>query len=95
MSPVPPAGGPASRLSVQHLMKAYHGRQVVRDVSLEVRSGEVVGLLGPNGAGKTTCFYMIVGRSSGRPSSPICSSSTAWMFSSTVILRKTEASWGR
>ena len=61
MSPVPPAGGPASRLSVQHLMKAYHGRQVVRDVSLEVRSGEVVGLLGPNGAGKTTCFYMIVG----------------------------------
>ncbi len=54
----PPA---ASRLSVQHLMKAYHGRQVVRDVSIEVRSGEVVGLLGPNGAGKTTCFYMIVG----------------------------------
>ncbi len=61
MSPVPPEGAPASRLSVQHLMKAYHGRQVVRDVSLEVRSGEVVGLLGPNGAGKTTCFYMIVG----------------------------------
>ena len=61
MSPVPPDGAPASRLSVQHLMKAYHGRQVVRDVSLEVRSGEVVGLLGPNGAGKTTCFYMIVG----------------------------------
>ncbi|HPU50235.1 MAG TPA: LPS export ABC transporter ATP-binding protein [Burkholderiaceae bacterium] len=48
-------------MSVQHLMKAYHGRQVVRDVSLEVQSGEVVGLLGPNGAGKTTCFYMIVG----------------------------------
>ncbi|MBB5273092.1 lipopolysaccharide export system ATP-binding protein [Quisquiliibacterium transsilvanicum] len=42
-------------------MKAYHGRRVVQDVSLEVRSGEVVGLLGPNGAGKTTCFYMIVG----------------------------------
>ena len=61
MSPVQPDGPPASRLSVQHLMKAYHGRQVVRDVSLEVRSGEVVGLLGPNGAGKTTCFYMIVG----------------------------------
>jgi lipopolysaccharide export system ATP-binding protein len=55
------AGQPGSRLSVQHLMKAYHGRQVVRDVSLEVQSGEVVGLLGPNGAGKTTCFYMIVG----------------------------------
>ncbi len=42
-------------------MKAYHGRRVVQDVSLEVGSGEVVGLLGPNGAGKTTCFYMIVG----------------------------------
>jgi lipopolysaccharide export system ATP-binding protein len=54
-----PAG--ASVLSVRHLMKAYHGRQVVKDVSIEVRSGEVVGLLGPNGAGKTTCFYMIVG----------------------------------
>ncbi|GAA4407062.1 LPS export ABC transporter ATP-binding protein [Quisquiliibacterium transsilvanicum] len=46
---------------MQNLMKAYHGRRVVQDVSLEVRSGEVVGLLGPNGAGKTTCFYMIVG----------------------------------
>jgi lipopolysaccharide export system ATP-binding protein len=59
-----PAADPVpnpSQLSVQHLMKAYHGRQVVRDVSLEVSSGEVVGLLGPNGAGKTTCFYMIVG----------------------------------
>ncbi|MCX7272831.1 MAG: LPS export ABC transporter ATP-binding protein [Burkholderiales bacterium] len=56
-----PARPVASQLSVRHLMKAYHGRQVVRDVSLEVRSGEVVGLLGPNGAGKTTCFYMIVG----------------------------------
>jgi len=52
---------PGSRLAVEHLMKAYHGRRVVQDVSLEVRSGEVVGLLGPNGAGKTTCFYMIVG----------------------------------
>ncbi|MEN9316345.1 MAG: export transporter ATP-binding protein [Pseudomonadota bacterium] len=48
-------------LDVRHLMKAYHGRRVVADVSLEVHSGEVVGLLGPNGAGKTTCFYMIVG----------------------------------
>ncbi len=56
-----PGAAGQSRLSVSHLMKAYHGRQVVRDVSLEVRSGEVVGLLGPNGAGKTTCFYMIVG----------------------------------
>ncbi|RIK96646.1 MAG: LPS export ABC transporter ATP-binding protein [Burkholderiales bacterium] len=50
-----------SRLVARHLMKAYHGRKVVQDVSLDVASGEVVGLLGPNGAGKTTCFYMIVG----------------------------------
>ena len=50
-----------SRLTVRNLMKAYHGRKVVQDVSLDVASGEVVGLLGPNGAGKTTCFYMIVG----------------------------------
>jgi lipopolysaccharide export system ATP-binding protein len=42
-------------------MKRYKKRTVVRDVSLELESGEVVGLLGPNGAGKTTCFYMIVG----------------------------------
>ncbi|NLD56174.1 MAG: LPS export ABC transporter ATP-binding protein [Burkholderiaceae bacterium] len=42
-------------------MKSYGGRLVVRDVSLEVTSGEVIGLLGRNGAGKTTCFYMIAG----------------------------------
>jgi lipopolysaccharide export system ATP-binding protein len=48
-------------LSARHLAKAYKGRQVVRDVSLEVNRGEIVGLLGPNGAGKTTCFYMILG----------------------------------
>ncbi|MFN7287998.1 MAG: LPS export ABC transporter ATP-binding protein, partial [Burkholderiales bacterium] len=42
-------------------MKAYHGRKVVLDVSIEVNSGEVIGLLGRNGAGKTTCFYMIAG----------------------------------
>jgi lipopolysaccharide export system ATP-binding protein len=41
--------------------KSYRGRRVVRDVSLNVNRGEVVGLLGPNGAGKTTCFYMITG----------------------------------
>ena len=50
-----------STLVAQHLAKAYGGRPVVKDVSLEVSEGEIVGLLGPNGAGKTTCFYMIVG----------------------------------
>lgn len=48
-------------LTANHLAKAYKGRKVVKDVSLEVHSGQIVGLLGPNGAGKTTCFYMIVG----------------------------------
>jgi lipopolysaccharide export system ATP-binding protein len=48
-------------LTVSHLSKTYKSRQVVRDVSLSVASGEVIGLLGPNGAGKTTSFYMIVG----------------------------------
>jgi lipopolysaccharide export system ATP-binding protein len=43
------------------LAKSYKSRQVVRDLSIEVSNGEVVGLLGPNGAGKTTAFYMIVG----------------------------------
>ena len=50
-----------SRLIASNLAKSYQRRQVVRDASLEVASGEIVGLLGPNGAGKTTCFYMIVG----------------------------------
>ena len=50
-----------SRLVVTGLAKRYKSRQVVKDLSLEVSSGEVVGLLGPNGAGKTTAFYMIVG----------------------------------
>ena len=50
-----------SLLSVQHLTKSYKSRQVVRDVSLEINSGEIVGLLGPNGAGKTTSFHMIIG----------------------------------
>jgi len=50
-----------SQLAVRGLQKSYGVRQVVRDVSLDVESGEVVGLLGPNGAGKTTSFYMIVG----------------------------------
>lgn len=48
-------------LAARHLAKSYKGRQVVRDVSISVNSGQIVGLLGPNGAGKTTCFYMIVG----------------------------------
>ena len=48
-------------LQANNLAKAYRGREVVRDVSLQVDSGQVVGLLGPNGAGKTTCFYMIIG----------------------------------
>ena len=48
-------------LKASHLAKAYKGREVIKDVSLSINSGEIVGLLGPNGAGKTTCFYMIVG----------------------------------
>lgn len=48
-------------LQAKQLAKSYKSRKVVRDISLHVDSGEVVGLLGPNGAGKTTCFYMIVG----------------------------------
>jgi lipopolysaccharide export system ATP-binding protein len=47
-------------LNAEHLAKCYNGREVVKDVSLSVHSGQIVGLLGPNGAGKTTCFYMIV-----------------------------------
>ncbi|WP_371733877.1 LPS export ABC transporter ATP-binding protein [Rhodoferax sp. BAB1] len=54
-------GGDPSRLEARHLKKFYGSREVVKDVSLTVRKGEVVGLLGPNGAGKTTSFYMIVG----------------------------------
>src|SRR5690554_6444090 len=47
-------------LRASNLAKSYKQKKVVIDVSLEIRSGEIVGLLGPNGAGKTTCFYMIV-----------------------------------
>ena len=53
--------GPVQTLSASGLMKRYGSRRVVKDVSVAVKSGEVVGLLGPNGAGKTTSFYMIVG----------------------------------
>ena len=56
-----PAGDSCSTLVVKGLQKSYGKRLVVRDVSLQVDCGEVVGLLGPNGAGKTTSFYMIVG----------------------------------
>ena len=48
-------------LTAEGIGKSYSGRQVVRDVSIHISRGEVVGLLGPNGAGKTTSFYMIVG----------------------------------
>jgi lipopolysaccharide export system ATP-binding protein len=50
-----------STLRAENLAKSYKSRPVLRDLSLEVGGGEVVGLLGPNGAGKTTAFYMIVG----------------------------------
>src|SRR5256885_11495772 len=50
-----------SRLEAQHLVKAYKGRRVVNNVSVDLAQGEIVGLLGPNGAGKTTTFYMITG----------------------------------
>tara|TARA_S200000501_G_scaffold213754_1_gene200763 strand:+ start:13567 stop:14307 length:741 start_codon:yes stop_codon:yes gene_type:complete len=49
------------KLSAENIVKSYRGRKVVKDISLDVSRGEIVGLLGPNGAGKTTSFYMIVG----------------------------------
>ena len=48
-------------LRAENLMKSYSGKRVVKDISLQLKQGEIVGLLGPNGAGKTTSFYMIVG----------------------------------
>jgi lipopolysaccharide export system ATP-binding protein len=57
----PPLATAVSTLRTQELTKSYGGRTVVRGVSIEVASGEIVGLLGPNGAGKTTTFYMTVG----------------------------------
>ena len=58
---VSPVGDGSRRLIARNLAKTYGARTVVRDLSLEVGAGEIVGLLGPNGAGKTTAFYMIVG----------------------------------
>ena len=55
------AASPEFLLSAQGLCKSYRRRQVVREVSLAVSPGEIVGLLGSNGAGKTTCFYMLAG----------------------------------
>lgn len=49
------------KLTARNLSKIYKGRRVVRDVSIDIMQGEIVGLLGPNGAGKTTTFYMVVG----------------------------------
>ncbi len=50
-----------AKLTIEKLVKLYSGRRVVKQVSLSVTSGQVIGLLGPNGAGKTTTFYMTVG----------------------------------
>ena len=50
-----------SELRAEHLAKQYKSRPVIKDLSLSIHSGEVVGILGPNGAGKTTAFYMLVG----------------------------------
>jgi lipopolysaccharide export system ATP-binding protein len=61
-----PAAGPRlvaenAGLSARNIGKAFKKRPVLRDVSISVNRGEVVGLLGPNGAGKTTCFYIVTG----------------------------------
>jgi lipopolysaccharide export system ATP-binding protein len=50
-----------AKLALQNLEKVYGGKRVVKSISLDIQSGDVVGLLGPNGAGKTTTFYMIIG----------------------------------
>ena len=60
MEPTPSSSnGPL--LATENLVKEYHNRRVVNDVSISVSAGEIVGLLGPNGAGKTTTFNMVVG----------------------------------
>ncbi|CAM4011258.1 LPS export ABC transporter ATP-binding protein [Palleronia rufa] len=60
-APATVAAAAATGLNVEHLAKSYRKRPVIRDVSLQLRRGEVVALLGPNGSGKTTCFYAIAG----------------------------------
>jgi lipopolysaccharide export system ATP-binding protein len=60
-SPCQSANEAGCGLSIVSIAKSYDKRQVLRDVSLDVARGEVVGLLGPNGAGKTTCFYSVMG----------------------------------
>ena len=60
-APATVAAAAATGLNVEHLVKSYRKRPVIRDVSLQLRRGEVVALLGPNGSGKTTCFYAIAG----------------------------------
>ncbi|MEO1687586.1 MAG: ATP-binding cassette domain-containing protein, partial [Pseudomonadota bacterium] len=59
--PGPRLAAESAGLVVSSIGKSFRRRPVVRDVSLQLHRGEVVGLLGPNGAGKTTCFYMITG----------------------------------
>jgi lipopolysaccharide export system ATP-binding protein len=61
LRPEPEAQGAVGGLEVRSIAKSYDRRAVLRDVSLNVSRGEVVGLLGPNGAGKTTCFYSVMG----------------------------------
>ena len=61
VSGVSPGQGGTALLAASSLRKQYRGRVVVKDVSIAVSAGEIVGLLGPNGAGKTTTFHMIVG----------------------------------
>jgi lipopolysaccharide export system ATP-binding protein len=60
MEPTPPSSN-GLLLATENLVKEYHSRRVVNDVSITVGAGEIVGLLGPNGAGKTTTFNMVVG----------------------------------
>ena len=88
-------------LSVDGIGKKYDKRVVLRDVSLSVRRGEVVGLLGPNGAGKTTCFYSIMGLAHARfgphparrrTTSPRCRCTGARRWALAICRRKPRSS---